>query len=135
MAKPSDDSGIVKYDALPRGAKQEIDLKRRKDLADAKAAPKSRAGDTVSDAVAAMGGYGLMPGKGGARAGYKAGREDTIRKAQAKADYEDVKRPSTTFAAPKGTKGMSYDKLPLRDMVVDQSTRHHKASQKSGSKK
>ena len=59
--------GTTTYDKLSRGRKQEIDLKRRKDLKKAKDMPKSRVGDTVSDAAAAFGGFGLMSGKGGAR--------------------------------------------------------------------
>jgi hypothetical protein len=103
--------GTTTYDKLSRGRKQEIDLKRRKDLKDAKDAPKSRVGDTVSDAAAAFGGFGLMPGKGGARADYKAGRDKAIKAAEEKAAYKDLNKKPTKLFRDKNVKGMSDDEL------------------------
>ena len=103
--------GTTTYDKLSRGRKQEIDLKRRKDVKKAKDTPKSRVGDTISDAAAAFGGFGLVPGKGGARADYKAAREKEIRKAQDKADYKDLKKKPTKLFRDKNVKGMSADEL------------------------
>ena len=114
--------GVVTYDNLSRGRKQQIDFNRRKKLKEAKDAPKSRFGDTVSDAAAAFGGFGLMPGKGGARAYYKAGRDKAIREAQDKADYKDV-RDSKKYDEPLYFEDSSTDrndqladKGPLRTM-------------------
>jgi len=103
--------GTTTYDKLSRGRKQEIDLERRKKLKEAKDAPKSRVGDTVSDAAAAFGGFGLMPGKGGARADYKAGRDKAIKAAEEKAAYKDLKEKPTKLFRDKNAKGMSDDEL------------------------
>lgn len=113
--------GTTTYDKLSRGRKQEIDLKRRKALKEAKDMPKSRVGDTVSDAVAAFGGFGLMPGKGGARAYYKAGRDKAIKAAEEKAAYKDLKKKPTKLFRDKNAKGMSDDELSkLGDFKVEE---------------
>ena len=103
--------GTTTYDKLSRGRKQEIDLKRREDLKKAKDMPKSRVGDTISDAAAAFGGFGLVPGKGGARADYKAGRDKAIKAAEEKAAYKDLKEKPTKLFRDKNVKGMSDDEL------------------------
>jgi hypothetical protein len=90
----SDDKKFARmlYDELPRGRKQEIDLKRREALKKAKDMPETRGGDTVVDiarGLAKMTGRGVS-GDGSASADYQAARKETIRKAQDKADYKDV---------------------------------------------
>ena len=83
--------GVVSYDNLSRGRKQQIDYNRRKALEEAKAMPESRMADTVVDLAQGVG--RLIGGRdtGSARASYKANREAAIRKAQDKADYKDVR--------------------------------------------
>ena len=83
--------GVVTYDNLSRGRKQQIDFNRRKALEEAKNKPKSRVGDTVMDLVDDMAILrGTLP-RANAGAKYKAGREKAIREAQDKADYKDVR--------------------------------------------
>ena len=87
--------GVVTYDNLSRGRKQQIDFNRRKALEEAKNKPKSRVADLAADVLENMGravhGAKVVPNAGNNRARYKAGREDAIRKAQDKADYKDVR--------------------------------------------
>ena len=90
----SDDKKVARmlYDELPRGRKQEIDLKRREALKKAKDMPETRGGDIVVDiarGLAKMTGRGVS-GDGSASADYQAARKETIRKAQDKADYRDI---------------------------------------------
>ena len=90
----SDDKKFARmlYDELPRGRKQEIDLKRREALKKAKDMPETRGGDTVVDiarGLAKMTGRGVS-GDGSASADYQAARKETSRKAQDKADYKDI---------------------------------------------
>ena len=87
--------GVVTYDNLSRGRKQQIDFNRRKKLKEAKDAPKSRAVDLAADVLQGVGravhGDKVNPGAGSERARYKANREKAIREAQDKADYKDVR--------------------------------------------
>jgi hypothetical protein len=127
---PSKDrTDVQTYDKLPRGQKQQVDLDRRAALKKAKDMPKSRAGDTISDAAAAFGGFGLVPGKGGARAGYTAAREKAVATAKSRAEYKDLKSgPTKLFRVPEG-KGMSVaEQAKLREFKVDDSARHHKGT-------
>lgn len=106
--------GTTTYDKLSRGRKQEIDLKRREDLKKAKDMPKSRASDTVLDAVDGMAGYGAFRGnlpRANTRASYKADREEKIRKAQDKADYKDLKEKPTKFFRDKNAEDMPLDEM------------------------
>jgi len=103
--------GTTTYDKLSRGRKQEIDLKRRKDLKKAKDMPDSRVSDTIVDLASAANRMIGGPGAASARAGYEAGRKDRERKAQDKADYKDLKKKPTKLFRDKNVKGMSADEL------------------------
>ena len=112
--------GTTTYDKLSRGRKQEIDLKRRKDLKKAKDMPDSRVSDTIVDLASAANRVIGGPGAASARAGYEAGRKDRERKAQDKADYKDLKTKPTKLFRDKNVKGMSDDELSkLGDFKVE----------------
>jgi hypothetical protein len=113
-------TGTTTYDNLSRGRKQEIDLKRRKDVKDAKDMPKSRMGDAVMDASGALGSLVGGP-RGSARADYKAGRDEKIKRAEDKAEYKDLKRKPTKLFRDKNVKGMSDDEMSkMREFKVEE---------------
>ena len=103
--------GTTTYDKLSRGRKQEIDLKRREDLKEAKGMPKLRASDAVVDAAGAVSRLVGGPGSSGARAAYEALRKEKTRKAQDKADYKDLKEKPTRLFRDKNVEGMSNDEM------------------------
>ena len=103
-------TGTTTYDNLSRGRKQEIDLKRRKDVKDAKDMPKSRMRDTVVDASGALSSL-IGSSLPSARKTYKAGRDEKIKRAEDKAEYKDLKQKPTKLFRDKNVKGMSDDEM------------------------
>jgi hypothetical protein len=120
----------VEYDDLSRGRKQEIDLKRRMAAKEARAAAERGpgAGATVRDVVAGLneirqgrdlGAYGRI------KPGMQRDLNEAAKKAQALADYEDVRDTSTLRlfedkAASKEAGERAKAKMtPTRRMVVE----------------
>lgn len=124
--RDKNDTGVTTYDKLPRGQKQEIDLKRRAAVKAAESMPKRRVGDVVSDLGSSL--PFAARNSGGAQKEYSAGRQKAIDTAKSRAEYKDLKSgPTKLFAAPKGTRGMSVDEqASLREFKVDESARHYK---------
>jgi len=121
----------VEYDDLSRGRKQEIDLKRRMAAKEARAAAERGPGAdaTVNDVLAIIGEVGQMrsPGTyGRARPGRQRDLNEAAKKAQALADYEDVRDTSALRlfedkAASKEAGARASAKLnPARRMSVEQ---------------
>jgi hypothetical protein len=120
----------VEYDDLSRGRKQEIDLKRRMAAKEAReaAARGPGAGATVRDVAAGiseitrgldLGAYGRI------KPGMQRDLNEAAKKAQARADYEDVRDTSTLRlfddkAASKEAGERAKAKMtPTRRMVVE----------------
>jgi hypothetical protein len=131
----SDDTGLTTYDKLPRGQKQEIDLKRRAAVKTAESTPKRRMGDFVAD-VAAL--SPLAPrGSGGAQKFYSEGRQKVIDDTKGRAEYKDLKSgPTKLFKVPEGTPGMSMkDRASLRESQIDRTEDYAKGGKVSGASK
>jgi hypothetical protein len=120
----------VEYDDLSRGRKQEIDLKRRMAAKEAREAAERGpgAGATVRDVAAGiseitrgrdLGAYGRI------KPGMQRDLNEAAKKAQARADYEDVRDTSTLrlfddLAASKEAGERAKAKItPARRMVVE----------------
>jgi len=116
-------TGTTTYNNLSRGRKQEIDLKRRKDVKDAKDTPESRMGDAVIDASGALGSLVGGP-RGSARKTYKAGRNEKIKRAEDKAEYKDLKQKPTKLFRDKNVKGMSDDEMASLSEFEVQKNKH-----------
>ena len=121
----------VEYDDLSRGRKQEIDLKRRMAAKEAREAAERGpgAGATVRDVAAGIGEIAQMRDLGAygrVRPGIQRDLNEAAKKAQALADYEDVRDTSTLRlfedkAASKEAGARANAKLnPARRMSVEQ---------------
>jgi len=111
MADKEGLGGVNTYDKLSRGRKQEIDLKRRKELEEAKKeSSRTRKGDLAYDAMTLLGRAAGAPAAS-ATAADKVYKKVRLRRAQEQADYKDLKKKPTPVFRDKNTKGMSEDEL------------------------
>ena len=129
--RDKNDTGVTTYNKLPRGRKQEIDLKRRAAVKAAEDTPKRRMSDVVVD-MAALSPFAPRD-SGGAQNSYSASRQKAIDAAKESAEYKDLESgPTRLFKMPKGTPGMSMDEMSsLRGFKTEEYAKGGKVSSAS----